>query len=311
MTQQVDGASPPSPPAFTTTLRGADLKPILQVRTRKRVLREASVITRLSIPGSLAAVVVFVVVFWVIGKSPITKRQYFEDPFRRRRASVLPFPRVTGFLGQDRDASIWDYFVDSLFLTASSTGVSPLIPEKRQKRIEDSSEYLEHQTDAFETKDCKAMFPWQLQTFPTCNSLHETDMAHAYAHVHPPTGSSLVFLTSGFWRDVWLLHNATSLDGKAVLKTQRFMHIVTERNFDRNRRDALVMERLTKSRWILNVYGFCGNTGLYEYADGGDISTTLWPESQDALGRQLKIRTANNLLTHQHKLEIGKAPRRL
>ena len=49
------------------------------------------------------------------------------------------------------------------------------------------------------------------------------------------------------------------------------------RNFDRMRRDGLVMGELTKSKYVLDIYAFCGTSGLFEYADGGDIEETIWP----------------------------------
>uniref|UniRef100_A0A7S2YMF7 Protein kinase domain-containing protein n=1 Tax=Entomoneis paludosa TaxID=265537 RepID=A0A7S2YMF7_9STRA len=86
-------------------------------------------------------------------------------------------------------------------------------------------------------------------------------------------------MNHGFWRDVWSRAPTWPDQDPMVLKTMRFEHNVTGRNFDRNRRDALVTERLTKSTWILNGYGFCGNTGVSEYAGGGDISAAIWKKS--------------------------------
>jgi hypothetical protein len=55
------------------------------------------------------------------------------------------------------------------------------------------------------------------------------------------------------------------------------------------------MERLTKSPHILNIYGYCGNSGLFEYAGGGDISRVIWPS---------KKKPQN--ITQIQKLHIGK-----
>ena len=52
----------------------------------------------------------------------------------------------------------------------------------------------------------------------------------------------------------------------AVLKVMKSEHSVDPRNFHRHRRDALVMDVLKGSGRIVDVYGFCGNTVMTEYA---------------------------------------------
>jgi hypothetical protein len=55
------------------------------------------------------------------------------------------------------------------------------------------------------------------------------------------------------------------------------------------------MERLTKSPFVLDIYGFCGNSGLFEFGSGGDISEAIWPDNNEP---------AN--LTKLQKLSMGK-----
>jgi serine/threonine protein kinase len=88
------------------------------------------------------------------------------------------------------------------------------------------------------------------------------------------------YLGSGLWRQVWRLYpriqhhtninidtSALSSKGEdAVLKIMKSEHDVNPRNFDRHRRDALVMERLTSNPHVVSGYGFCGNTVLTEFA---------------------------------------------
>jgi len=155
--------------------------------------------------------------------------------------------------------------------------VEPMITQEQQEALEDSNDYNHRAADVFETLDCQAQYPWQLSVFPNCNSIHEMDMTRI---VSPSShGGAIQPLNHGFWRDVWSRAPTWPDQDPMVLKTMRFEHNVTGRNFDRNRRDALVTERLTKSTWILNGYGFCGNTGVSEYAGGGDISAAIWKKS--------------------------------
>jgi serine/threonine protein kinase len=44
------------------------------------------------------------------------------------------------------------------------------------------------------------------------------------------------------------------------------------RNFDRHRRDAVAMDQLTASPLIVDMYGYCSNSGLFDWAEGGDLS---------------------------------------
>jgi hypothetical protein len=55
------------------------------------------------------------------------------------------------------------------------------------------------------------------------------------------------------------------------------------------------MERLTKSNFVVDIYGFCGNSGLFEYAGGGDIKDALFPQGHK-----------NSKITQLDKLRIGK-----
>jgi serine/threonine protein kinase len=56
-----------------------------------------------------------------------------------------------------------------------------------------------------------------------------------------------------------------NVGSRGVIKMMKGEHDVDTRNFDRHRRDALVMERLTSSPYIVSVYSFCGNTVFTEF----------------------------------------------
>jgi hypothetical protein len=59
-----------------------------------------------------------------------------------------------------------------------------------------------------------------------------------------------------------------------VLKTLRFMkrREFDLRNFDRHRRDAIAFSELQASSHVLDIYGHCANSALFDYMDGGDLS---------------------------------------
>ena len=81
-------------------------------------------------------------------------------------------------------------------------------------------------------------------------------------------------MNHGFHRDVWKMKDPHR--GNIAFKNQRFEHSFTQANFDRHQRDALEMERLTKSPHVVDIFGFCACAGVSEYSKGGDIIEAVW-----------------------------------
>lgn len=137
--------------------------------------------------------------------------------------------------------------------------------KKAQERLTRSDDFSYR--DPLYEGDCVPMQPWQETSFPNCNSIHELD----------PHGRSVTnefgYLTSGGYNDIFTVDN-TSYEGdpKLVLKILQFGTSYTDRNFDRVRRDGLIYERLTRSKYILDSYGFCGFLVMVPYSDGGTLS---------------------------------------
>ena len=125
---------------------------------------------------------------------------------------------------------------------------------------------------------------WQRGNHPICNEVHLLDLRNVYfkQKYHSGQGNGNEnengndnkngnvkkeeegYVGSGMWRQVWKI--IPSNGDMAVLKMMKNEHPVSPRNFDRHRRDALVMEVLTDSKRIVDIYAFCGNTVLTEYA---------------------------------------------
>ena len=67
-------------------------------------------------------------------------------------------------------------------------------------------------------------------------------------------------IANGYWRDVWLLNKAAArfpldVDEEiTVLKTLRYRHDFTDRNYDRHRKDALASERLSGSEHVVDIF---------------------------------------------------------
>ena len=147
---------------------------------------------------------------------------------------------------------------------------------KAQMALEHSDDYDDNRRDDLETRDCALMHDWQKTTFPTCNIVHETALTELSVRADTRRQYySVRMLGGGYWRDVWMVRDSP-WKLQYALKTMRYKHNVNDRNFDRHRRDAVAMERLTSAENIVDIYGFCGNSGIFEYASGGDIEDMLF-----------------------------------
>jgi hypothetical protein len=147
---------------------------------------------------------------------------------------------------------------------------------KRQEHLNEGSEdYAHSRASDFETTKCKAQHPWQLMTFPTCNILYEYDLTSIYTEQQENMETRTV--AHGHYRDVWIVKEFNA--ATRVLKTLRYKHDFEGRFFGRNRKDALISERMTKSPHVVDIYGFCGNSALFEYSRGGDITATVFPKN--------------------------------
>lgn len=73
------------------------------------------------------------------------------------------------------------------------------------------------------------------------------------------SGFLLLTCSNGYYRDAWMLKNTETNATKSdsVLKTLRIEHDFSIKQFYQVQKDALVMERLTSSPRILNMYGHC------------------------------------------------------
>ena len=69
----------------------------------------------------------------------------------------------------------------------------------------------------------------------------------------------------------------------------------TDRNYDRVRRDGLILERSTSSRYVTDIYGFCGFLVLVPYADGGNLSRALRKKKEVKLPPLQKLRYAREV----------------
>jgi hypothetical protein len=173
---------------------------------------------------------------------------------------------------------------------------------RAQEALLDSRDYRHGAADTLQDmgEDCIAQYDWQEKSFPTCNHLMEIDMTNLIPLISDNNNKNEIFsahsfsklLAAGYWRDVWSVKNSLrSIHNDSdnndydknnnnvetfVLKSMRYTHDYVQRNYDRHRRDAVAMERLTSSAFVMEIYAACGNSGLFEYADGGSLEDSIY-----------------------------------
>jgi len=175
---------------------------------------------------------------------------------------------------------------------------------------------------------CLPMAKWMTASFPNCNSIHEIDMGGGISSVATAeTRSSILpkdqeedlkFLGQGWFRATWKYRNKNN-EGhpRVVLKTLRIEREFLEEYFDLHRRDAIAMERLTFSPFVINVHGFCGQSAINELAEGileGKINNLEQldrrlrgkEEDQQVLFLKLQLATAVAMgLAHIHNVHVS------
>ena len=134
---------------------------------------------------------------------------------------------------------------------------------------------------------------WHEYHYPNCNEIHEIDLRDVVKRrrfgvdLRSSEGSDTAsnaedgstnsnnnnfpwgFVGNGLWRDVFscdphqeIGRPYTTIMAPAVLKIMKSEHPYDQRNFQRHRRDALVMELLSSSHHLVPIYGYCANAVL-------------------------------------------------
>jgi hypothetical protein len=128
----------------------------------------------------------------------------------------------------------------------------------------DPSEIDSQDTSDSEHVDCD----YNKYAHPTCNEFHAMDFQEML-----PGNQASILSNKGSFRTAWEFHeslnNSTGMSttNTMVLKTLRPEHAYTEEYFDYQQVDAIVMEQLTASPYIIDMYSYCGMSVLTDFAE--------------------------------------------
>ena len=157
-------------------------------------------------------------------------------------------------------------------------GTKDIPPSKRRVRYWIDHGVSVHDPVEKRPDNCVAMAEWQDAHHPSCLLFHEIDLNAFENERHQ---KQLQIVGSGFYRSVWRIRE---YDGTPrALKTLRFPSFgklelprgyrvdFDPQTIEQQRIDAVVMEQLSASPYIANIYGYCSTSALVEYADGGNL----------------------------------------
>lgn len=188
---------------------------------------------------------------------------------------------------------------------------------------EEAPEQLERQP--YVQGNCVPMEEWQVTSFPNCNTVHELDVMAAGKNSTvglPGTDKSsdsgykiaednIFQLARGWFRHTWRVDTG-SVQESFVLKTLRMEREFYDEYYDLHRRDAMAMERLTASPFVMNVYGYCGQSAVNELAGFFDGFTNLQAFAKQLRGRnepkitRMKLQISAMLalgVAHMHEID--------
>lgn len=170
--------------------------------------------------------------------------------------------------------------------------------ERRKQSKKYRADYIKDGVEA----PCVHQYSWQTSSLPTCNLVHEGNWADEDASEPPKR------VNHGGWVEIWKL---PEWDGNPIaLKSKLYDVDFTKRNFDRYRRDAVCLERLSPSPLILDIYSFCGVTAFIQYCAKGDLDRAIrkrgknWTASKKV---QIAIQVMDALATVHNVDREGRA----
>ena len=183
-------------------------------------------------------------------------------PFDRWSTSMMPPPRRP----EDKAHLAIQNFNTTRASTLTRNLQIQIIPTRSSRR------------KLFDEETCTMpMAKWHSNHFPTCNLLHDINILENEATLMGVGGRRVTY----------------SISGHAVLRTILFHRAeFRQSEYEIQRTDAVISERLTSSPYVMNIFGYCGLSSLAEL---GDNKSTEWLEKLYFLEPIAKLRMAQQL----------------
>ncbi|KAL3789348.1 hypothetical protein HJC23_006502 [Cyclotella cryptica] len=176
-------------------------------------------------------------------------------------AEVAPkLRRHKRIVGLDEDDSSW------------SDGIDVWFPKPDE---DDNERYQRHRSE--DDGECISMHSWQESSFPSCNLIHEMDFFSKYR----PGGDVTHVTHGGFnelyrYKDRYINSTGSIASISLAVKILKYEKDYTAHKFGVVRQDAVTLERLSKSPYIYNLYGYCGFALVVPFVTGGNLNDKLY-----------------------------------
>jgi serine/threonine protein kinase len=156
-------------------------------------------------------------------------------------------------------------------------------------------------TDELGLEKCVPMSDWQTASFPTCNTFHEIDLPlssadNAHGKTTTQSQEQLTVLGEGWFRTAWRLEQSGVT---TVLKTLRIEREFLEEYYELHRRDAIAMERLTRSPFVVDIFAYCGQSAVNE------IANFPFPDVKDLEHFDRRLRYHDSPQINRIKLQVA------
>jgi len=202
--------------------------------------------------------------------------QFVDRPYPTQNTPDLSIERVVVLGGED-----------ALELDASTFRLFRL-KEAVNEYIDEAKEPDQRITRLWHGDECKPIADWAQKMFPVCNVVHELNLFENGQILGKP----------GWFRQAWEVDDGNPLSPKLALKTLRLDRGFLPEYYELHRRDALSMERLTSSPYVMDIFAYCGQSTVNELAFGDHGLNTLYNLS-------MSLRDNNTPFVLDQKLRIG------
>jgi serine/threonine protein kinase len=162
--------------------------------------------------------------------------------------------RTTSSFADEGDPTTW----------WSPTRTLPYFEEANNAMQMQSASYYNTNKITPDTKGtgCPFIDDWEEKSggYPTCNLLHELGLQMGRSGL----SNRLEHLADGAFKDVWRVLLEDDTPTAVVLKTAVYKRDFSPHNFDRHRKDALIMGQAAASPYVLNIHAYCSYSSLVE-----------------------------------------------
>jgi hypothetical protein len=118
--------------------------------------------------------------------------------------------------------------------------------------------------DGYDMNVCIPMTDWQAKSYPTCNTFHEIDL------------SKLRVINSGGSRIAFEMNVQDGrIEKKYVYKTIKYSKEIEMKRIEEQRKDSMVMERTSASKFIPDIYGYCSLGVMMDFMPEGKLARRI------------------------------------